>query len=340
MTPQEFIAKWANAALKERSAAQEHFIDLCRMLGEKSPAEADSEGSEYTFEKGVNKTSGGSGFADVWMRRHFAWEYKGNKADLNAAYQQLLQYREALENPPLLVVCDLNRFEIHTNFTNTVKRVYAFDLSELDQPDNLRALRALFTDPESLRPAVSRENVTKDAADHVGALAVSLHERGIEPHRAAHFLVQILFCLFAEDVGLLPKEMFSKLIRFAQQHPEQFPPQVEHLFGEMRDGGFVNYEEILHFNGGLFAEIDVVPFTRDEIAVLDRASRLDWSSIEPAIIGTLFERSLDPKRRSQIGAHYTSRADIERVVYPVVIDPLRRRWDAVRTEAEPIVAAR
>jgi hypothetical protein len=115
MNLQAFIHKWSNANLKERSAVQEHFIDLCRMLGEKTPAEADPEGIEYTFEKGVDKTSGGSGFVDVWMRRHFAWEYKGNRADLNAAYQQLLQYREALENPPLLVVCDLNRFEIHMN---------------------------------------------------------------------------------------------------------------------------------------------------------------------------------------------------------------------------------
>jgi hypothetical protein len=102
LTPQQFITKWSGTTLKERSAAQEHFIDLCHMLGEQTPAEADPQGDWYAFEKGADKTSGGAGFADVWMRGHFAWEYKGNHANLNAAYQQLLQYREALENPPLL----------------------------------------------------------------------------------------------------------------------------------------------------------------------------------------------------------------------------------------------
>jgi type II restriction/modification system DNA methylase subunit YeeA len=339
-SPQQFIAKWSEATLKERSAAQSHFNDLCRMLGEQTPADADPHGDWYTFEKGADKTSGGSGFADVWLRGHFAWEYKGNHANLNAAYQQLLQYREALENPPLLVVCDLNRFEIHTNFTNTVKKVYAFDLDELAAPDNLAVLRALFTDPERLRPTVTRASVTEAAAEHVGALALSLQARSIEPHRAAHFLVQILFCLFAEDVGLLPKEIFSKLIRLSLRHPDAFVTQVEQLFTAMREGGFAAYEEILHFNGGLFAEIDVVPLSKDELDVLARASVLDWSSIEPAIIGTLFERSLDPARRAQLGAHYTSRADIERVVYPVVIAPLRRRWDDVRVAAEQIAEAR
>ncbi len=334
MTPQQFIAKWSLAELKERSAAQEHFLDLCRMLGQPTPAEADAQGAWYTFEKGADKTAGGSGFADVWMRGHFAWEYKGNHANLANAYQQLLQYREALENPPLLVVCDLTRFEIHTNFTNTIKRVHAFPLVELDQEENLAVLRALFTDPDRLRPELTREHVTEQAAIHFGELAQSLRGRDVDPHRAAHFLVQILFCLFAEDVGLLPNGIFGKLIAFSVRHPEAFPHQVQELFEAMRDGGYTAYEEILHFNGGLFAEIGVESLTKAELEVLARAAELDWSSIEPAIIGTLFERSLDPASRAQLGAHYTGRADIERVVDPVVMQPLRRRWEEVRVEAD------
>lgn len=334
MTPQEFIAKWSRADLKERSAAQEHFLDLCRLLGQPTPAEADAQGAWYTFEKGADKTTGGSGFADVWMQGYFAWEYKGNHANLAKAYQQLLQYREALENPPLLVVCDLTHFEIHTNFTNTAKRIYAFSLAELDQEENLAILRALFTDPERLRPEVTREHVTEQAAARFGELALSLQSRGVEPHRAAHFLVQILFCLFAEDIGLLPNKLFSKLLGLSVRHPEAFPTQVQELFIAMRDGGYAAYEDILHFNGGLFAEIGVEPLTKSELEVLARAAELDWSSIEPAIIGTLFERSLDPARRAQLGAHYTGRADIERVVEPVVMQPLRRRWGEVRAAAD------
>src|SRR5207249_2842502 len=119
VTPSEFAAKWAGSTRTERAASQEHFIDLCWMIGVPTPNEADPTGEWYAFEKGAEKVGGGEGFADVWKKDHFGWEYKGKKKDLDAAYQQLLQYREALENPPLLVVCDLERFEVHTNFTGT-----------------------------------------------------------------------------------------------------------------------------------------------------------------------------------------------------------------------------
>ena len=340
LTPQEFITKWSDVTLKETAAYQEHFIDLCRMLGQPTPAEADAHGAWFTFQKGATKTTGDPGFADVWMRGHFAWEYKGKHKDLNAAYQQLLQYREALENPPLLVVSDFERFEIHTNFTNTPKQVYRFTLAELDRAENLAILRALFTEPERLRPARTVESVTEEAAERFARLALALQDRGVESHQAAHFLVQVLFCLFAEDVGLLPNKVFSRLLEFARRRPELFAPKVEELFTAMRDGGVVGFEEIPRFDGGLFAEIAVVPLTPEEIATLAEAAQLDWASIEPAIIGTLFERSLDPARRAQLGAHYTGRADIERVVEPVVMTPLRRRWAEVRARAEQIAAAR
>jgi hypothetical protein len=189
MTPHEFIAKWQKTTLSERSACQQHFLDLCELLGQPKPAAADPEGAWYTFERGVHKTTGGSGWADGWMRGCFGWEYKGKHKDLAAAYQQLLLYREALDNPPLLVVCDLDRFEIHTNFTGTAKRVYAFDLSGLAEPQNLDVLRRLFTDPQSLRPRQTTESVTPQAAERFGLLADALRVRGIEAHAAAHFLM-------------------------------------------------------------------------------------------------------------------------------------------------------
>ena len=117
MTPQQFIAKWQRANLSERSAYQQHFLDLCEILDHPKPAEADPEGTSFTFERGCRKIGGERGWADVWKRDFFGWEYKGKHKDLNEAYRQLLLYREALNNPPLLVVCDLDRFEIRTNFT-------------------------------------------------------------------------------------------------------------------------------------------------------------------------------------------------------------------------------
>ena len=145
MTPQEFAAKWRGVLLKERSVAQEHFLDLCHLVGHPTPIEADPEGQFFTFEKGVEKTAGGNGFADVWNRGHFAWEYKSPGKSLADAYRQLLNYRENLDNPPLLVVCDIAEFEIHTNFTNTAKQVYHFTNDQIIEPENIAILRALST---------------------------------------------------------------------------------------------------------------------------------------------------------------------------------------------------
>ncbi len=117
MTPSEFAAKWRGVTTGERASAQSHFGDLCRMLGEPTPTDADPTGSWYAFEKGAEKLGGGDGFADVWKEGFFAWEYKGKRKDLKAAYLQLVGYKDALENPPLLVVSDLERIEVRTNFT-------------------------------------------------------------------------------------------------------------------------------------------------------------------------------------------------------------------------------
>lgn len=140
MTPQEFIAKWQHASAKERSAAQEHFIDVCRLIDHPTPMEADPAGERFTFEAGAVKQRGGQGWADVWKRGCFAWEYKVHHADLGKAYDQLLQYREALQNPPLLVVSDMADIVIHTNFTNTVKQVYTLTLADLADPAKLAAI--------------------------------------------------------------------------------------------------------------------------------------------------------------------------------------------------------
>src|SRR5215211_5040694 len=165
LTLPEFIQRWQSATLTERSAAQQHFTNLCEVLGQPQPAAADQAGTFYTFEKGVAKTGGGQGFADVWLRGHFAWEYKGRHKNLGAAYQQLLQYREDLENPPLLVVCDLDRFEVHTNFTYTTAAIHTFTLRDLlEAPEEpLWVLRAVMSEPEALRPGKTREELTSEA---------------------------------------------------------------------------------------------------------------------------------------------------------------------------------
>jgi type II restriction/modification system DNA methylase subunit YeeA len=330
----EFAAKWKGSTRTERAASQEHFIDLCRMLGVETPNEADPTGEWYAFEKGAEKVGGGDGFADVWKKAHFAWEYKGKRKNLDAAYQQLLQYREALENPPLLVVCDLYRFEIHTNFTGTKKIIHAFTLDDLrDNPaEPLRVLNAVMKHPEQLRPEQTRAEVTEWAAGQFAKLAGRLHDRGNDPHAVAHFLNKLLFCLFAEDVDLLPRGLFERLVQQMRDKPQQFSEQLKALFERMANapGGFFGADHIEWFNGGLFSDTDVLPLDRDELNLILLVAKLDWSNVEPAILGTLFERGLDPKKRSQLGAHYTDKESILRVVEPVVMQPLRREFEAMK----------
>jgi type II restriction/modification system DNA methylase subunit YeeA len=344
MTPQEFAAKWRGVTLKERSSAQEHFLDICRLVGHATPAEADPDGTSFTFERGVEKTGGGSGFADVWYRGHFAWEYKTRHSSLTDAYNQLLQYRENLENPPLLVVCDIGTFEVHTNFTNTVKQVYRFTNDELPDAANIAVLRALFSNHDVLKPAKTLDQVTEEAAADFARLAPMLTSRGVEPHHAAHFLIRVLFCLFAEaqGIGLLPNRTLSRLVEHALTQPEDFEASMRGLFETMAKGGMFGADNLPHFNGGLFTGSDAftIALTRDELAILLKATKHDWASVEPAIFGTLFERSLDPSKRSQLGAHYTSKADILRIVEPVVLAPLRAEWADVRERAEELAAAR
>ena len=346
LTLPDFVVRWQRSNLSERAAAQSHFNQLCEVLGERTPTEADQDGSAYTFEKGVKKVSGRDGFADVWMRGYFAWEYKGKHKDLNEAYQQLLQYREDLENPPLLVVCDLDRFEVHTNYTNTLKQVFAFDLADLltNSPTatcNLPpfdVLRAVFTDPGRLKPGQTTVQVTEAAATQFSRLAESLRSRGVPSERAAHFLMRLLFCLFSEDISLLPDKLFSRLVTSNLERPADFTKRMKQLFGAMAgENGSFGEHDIPYFDGGLFADDEAYDLTRDDLAVLALSSVLDWSSIEPAIFGTLFERSLDPDKRSQLGAHYTSEADIRLIVEPVLMEPLRRRWAEVQQKATEII---
>ncbi len=348
----DFVNRWKIKSQSERASAQSHFIDLCDMLGEPRPAEGDSAGERYAFEKPVSKTRGGRGFADVWLRDHFAWEYKGKFKNLAKAYDQLNDYREDLGNPPLLVVCDLDRFEVHTNFTATKKRVYAFTLDELNRNQAtatcplppLTVLRALFGDTDVLRPERTDAQVTQDAAKQFARLAerLELEERNLGATRAeiAHFLMRILFCLFADSIGLLPDKMFRKLLQSEDRFlPTKFLRKLTGLFQAMSEqDGIFGEHSIRFFNGGLFDSSFTIRLDKADLGILYEVSKnYDWSRVAPAIFGTLFERSLDPARRSLIGAHYTSEEDILLLIEPVLMRPLKQHWEQVR---EQVLAVR
>ncbi len=342
LTPREFVDKWQANRRTESSAAQEHFIDVCRLLGHPTPAEDDPTGEQFTFEAGATKHTGGQGWADVWKRGHFAWEYKGQHGDLGKAYDQLLRYHDALDNPPLLIVSDMQTIRIHTKFTNTVKVVYDLTLEDLLDPVQLSHLRDAFFEPERLKAPQTSEQVTLQVAGEFADLAEDLrkYSDASSNETIAHFLIRLLFCLFAEDVGLLPRGVFSKLIERTKGKSRDFQSLLQQLFSAMSQGGWFGVERIMYFDGRLFDDSSALEIDGKAMQTLARISHRDWSSIEPAIFGTLFERSLDPSKRTQLGAHYTSKDDILLIVEPVLMTPLRCRWDDVKAVIARLVAKR
>ena len=364
MTPAEFKKKWARFSGKETSAYQEHFNDLCAMLSQPTPVSADPTGSEsFCFQKRVLKDAelfmigedgtedAERGFADVWKKDCFAWEYKGKKKNLDVAYRQLLRYRESLENPPLLVVCDFDRYIIRTNFNGAVQQTYEFTNATIDKPECLRYLRHLFTNTEALRPMVTTSQVTEELAEQIATIARSLREREAvefadartraavnvaqkQNLRVARFLNRIVFCLFAEDTGLLPEATFTEICQAGLYDAHLFAESLEDLFKVMATGGRFGAKTIRHFNGHLFDEATVFELTTEEINLLAAAADADWQYIQPSIMGTLFERALDAEGhlRAQLGAHYTSETDIKTIVEPVLMAPLRREWKDLKRE--------
>ncbi len=334
MTPQQFIERWKPVALSERAAAQSHFNDLCHLLDHPTPIQADPRGEHFAFEKGLQKSGGGLGFADVWKRQHFAMEYKKKKRNLGEALDQLARYALALESPPLHIACDTDQFRVVTAWTNTVPISYDISLDDLREPAKLDILRAAFHEPIKLRKGGSRADLTKKAADRFSSIALRLRERGHAPEAVAHLVNRLAFLFFAEDVRVLPSGYFRRAIEEVAGRPQDTKPLFDALFAVLHKGGRFGLERLPHINGGLFDEQPALPLDEGDVQLLIEAGRQDWAHIDPSIFGTLFERFLDPDKRAQIGAHYTDTEKIMRIVEPVLLRPLRAEWEEARLEIE------
>jgi type II restriction/modification system DNA methylase subunit YeeA len=331
MTPQAFIAKWHRNALSERAGAQAFFLDLCDLLGVDKP----NDPERYCFERGATRTGAGHGWADIWKRGCFAWENKAPGKDLGAALKQLMTYALALDNPPLLVVSDREIIQIHTHFTGTPSEVHTIALQDIGRPDNLDKLRRLFDAPDSFKPRRTSFAVTEEAASRMGGIAQRLTQRGNDPLGVAHFLIQCVFCMFAEDARLLPEKLFETVLDKSNPDGGKAQSRLAELFNAMTRGGDFALHDIPWFNGGLFATVKVPALTSPDVVELLAAARMDWRAIEPAILGTLFERGLNPDMRSQLGAHYTDPATILKLIRPVIEAPLMAEWET----AKAVIAA-
>lgn len=270
-------------------------------------------------------------------------------AAMISARGQAEQYARALPategRPPFLVLVDIGHsIELYAEFTQTGGTYVPFPdptthrlrLQDLTDERQRATLRRVWTDPLALDPASRSARVTRDIAERLARLAVSLEASGHSPELVSTFLMRCLFTMFAEDVRLLPSNSFTDLLQRMRGKPELFVQSVESLWETMRTGGasiVIAEESVLRFNGGLFEDATVLPLTDDQLELLIEAGKADWRDVEPAIFGTLLERALDPVERRKLGAHYTPRAYVERLVVPTIVEPLREEWSAVQTAA-------
>ena len=282
---------------------------------------------------------------------------------MRAAFQQAKRYAEALpEWPPFLIVCDVGYcFDVYADFSCSGKNYELFPdprssripLQDLTQPEIQEFLKTIWLDPHSLDPSRKSARVTRELADRLARLAKSLegsaavkatqttdeaHQRA---HHVAQFLMRCLFTMFAEDVDLIPRGSFVGLLESLRETPEDFVPMVESLWQVMDKGGFspILRKKIAQFNGGLFADSSALPLNQDQLELLLEAAKANWAEVEPAIFGTLLERALDPVERHKLGAHYTPRAYVERLVIPTIMEPLREEWDDVYATATALYNA-
>lgn len=357
-----FIHRWRDRDGTEKSNFQLFLGELCELLGvgKPDPAHADHELNGYVFERRVDiKHPDGSetrGFIDLYKRGCFVLEGKqtGQKLDsgrwdtsMKRAHAQADAYIRALPasegKPPFLLVTDVGRsLEIYAEFSRSGSvytpfpdnNSFRLKLEDLRKPDVQELLRGIWSEPLSLDPAKKSARVTRAIANHLAELAKSL-EKFHPADTVGTFLMRCLFTMFAEDVGLLPERSFTQLLERLQEHPESFAPALQNLWTLMDKGGFdgVSLQAIKRFNGGLFAGAQALPLSRGQIQMLLDAAKSDWRFVEPAIFGTLLERALNPNERHKLGAHYTPRAYVERLVLPTVLEPLRQEWQIVQTAA-------
>ena len=246
--------------------------------------------------------------------------------------------------PPFLIVADVGYcFDIYSEFSCTGgvylpfpdARTYRISLNDLEKPEVQAFFHALWTEPLSLDPSRRSARVTETVAAHLAELARSLEADGHGPEKVSQFLMRCIFTMFAEDVSLIPHNSFTDMLQRFVMEPELYASFVRNLWEAMNSGtvSVALGKKLLCFNGNIFANPEVLPLTTAQTGILLEAAKADWKEVEPAIFGTLLERALNPKERHKLGAHYTPRAYVERLVLPTIIQPLRAEWDTVQATA-------
>jgi hypothetical protein len=374
MDLQAFVETWLKSGAAERAHKDKFLDQLCDVLGVPKPEAKTNDPSRdrYVFEHDVPTAHEGGQVTtrkiDLYKHECFILEAKqgSNPGDkklgfarrgtpqwdvgMRDAYGQAIGYAASMDDPPpLIVICDIGYcFDLYASFDRTPHRPYPnalhhrIWLRDLLVPGtpHVETLRRVWTEPLALDPLRHAAKVTRQVAESIAELARSLEEKRHPPEVVAKFLMRCLFTMFAEDVGLLPKRSFTNMIKdYWIPNPPSFagPGGVSALWRTMNTGGAIPLiGDVWRFNGGLFADTSAIPLTKDDLDKLYQAALRDWGDVEPAIFGTLLERALDKKERHMLGAHFTPRAYVERLVRPTIEEPLREEWENVQAAARKL----
>ncbi len=361
-----YIERWGGGMSRggnERANLQMFITELCTLLDlpQPEPATAKRSDNAYIFERSVTELFADGGRTtralDLYKRGCFILEGKdtgkqthsdGWDAAITKALKQAENYARSLPaeegRPPFIIVADVGKsLALYSEFSlsggNYVAypdpRSHKIPLEKLRDAGTRELLKRVWLDPKNLDPTRYAGKITRVIADQLAKLAKSLEDSGHPAEQVASFLMRCLFTMFSEDVGLLPDRGFTELLERLKAKPESFCRQLRSLWQTMNTGGFAPAldTDVLQFNGGLFADAQVIELNVDQLNLLAGAAKADWRYVEPAIFGTLLERALNPRERHKLGAHYTPRAYVERLVMPTIIEPLRAEWAEVQAAA-------
>lgn len=355
-TPEAFIARWEGVTASELATSQSFIINLCELLDVPRPHATPAQ--DYMFERPVTFTyadgSSSAGRVDCYRRGSFVAESKKLKSSVDSerfsrtlreAHAQAQNYARALPasegRPPFLLVIDVGTvIEVYAEFSRSGgtyipfpdPRSHRIALADLAKPEVRERLRLIWADPDRLDPARISAQVTAAVSAQLAKLAKSLEDAKHSAEHVAAYLTRCLFSMFAEDVALLPKEAFLGLLKTHRKDPATLKDVLRLLWRDMDGGGFSGTlaKKVLKFNGKLFKGANKSGYslllTTAQIDLLIQAAKANWREVEPAIFGTLLERALNPAERHALGAHYTPRAYVERLVLPTVLEPLRVEW--------------
>ena len=338
--------RWAGVEANERASFQTWFLEFCAALGVPAPSPPTDE---YRFELPVRVVDRegelSTNFIDAWHAGHFALEAKmsepgrNNDTLLRRAFGQVRTYASHVLGtpPPYLMVVDVPQtLIVWDRWTGSYgdfgagRRIALASLHH--RADDIALLQDIFSRPSVRDPRGRAQAVTKEIATRLAALSAALEARGMEQERVARFLMRCVFSCFAEDVGLLPEQLFRRTLESARGSgdPARLKAALELLWTTMDQGGMFGAELLHRFNGHFFKTREALPLEGSDLALLIEATSYDWSRVEPSIFGTLLVRALDPEERHRLGAEYTPREYIERLVEPTVVEPIRERWVAVQ----------